>query len=138
MFWDQTPVLVGKPVTFAADVQGDGVSAPQLTLGFRDAAGTIFDVRVSEGAATHAGTQRVRITATAPAGAASVAVGAQGSVKALTRPQVTWRGHDVPWTTGKGCKSAVVMNADSALVLSSGRRGAVSHHDPQVTIQELT
>lgn len=137
IFWDQIPALPGKPFTFSADVQGGGQVAPQLTLGFRDAGGTFITVHTSSGTASHAGPQRASVTVTAPIGAASVAVGAQGSVKALTRPQATWLGHGVPWTTGKGCRTAVVMSVDSTLLWSPGTRRQGTLSDSVTTIQEL-
>lgn len=135
--WDQVPARPGTPFTFSADVQGNGVTAPQLTLAFRDAGGTIFSVHVSSDTEAHGGPQRSRLTVTAPTGAASVAMGVQGTVKSLARPQATWLAHAVPWTVGKGCRSAVVMGVGSSLLWSPGLERQSTLHDASVVIQEL-
>lgn len=136
VLWDSIPVIPGKPVTFSADVSGDGVNAPQIAAGFYTVAGSQVGGAAYSVAGAAGGTQRVTVSAVAPEGAAEVRVGARASVSRLARPQVTWGTAPVPWTTGKGCRKAVPLGVNSDLRLSSGRGPSFS--DVQVTIQELT
>ena len=45
VLWDSIPVIPGGPVTFSADVSGDGVSAPQIAAAFYTAAGSLIGGR---------------------------------------------------------------------------------------------
>lgn len=135
--WSDVPVLPGRPVTFSADVTGDGQAPPLLNIGFWDASGNALWSGPSAPGVVTTGATRVSVTATPPPGAASARVGIRSSVKRLTRPQVAWGDKGVPWTTGKGCRKAIPLNVGSDLRLSPGR-GRTSFSDVQVTIQELT
>ena len=136
VLWDSIPVIPGKPVTFSADVSGDGVNAPQIAAGFYTAAGSQVGSAAYSVAGAAGGAQRVTVSAVAPEGVAEVRVGARASVSRLTRPQVTWGSESTDWTTGKGCRKAVPMGVSSALLWSPGPGRSLS--GMQVTIQELT
>ena len=134
--WDSIPVIPGRPVTFSADVSGDGVNAPQIAAAFYTAAGSAIGSATYSVAGEARGPQRAAVSAVAPEGAAEVRVGARPSVSRLTRPQVTWGSEPTDWTTGKGCRSAVPMGLSSALLWSPGPGRSLT--DMTVTIQELT
>ena len=136
VLWDSIPVMPGRPVTFSADVSGDGVNAPQIAAAFYTEAGSLIGSATYSVAGEAGGAQRVTVSAAAPAGAAEVRVGARPSVSRLTRPQVTWGSEPTDWTTGKGCRKAVPMGVSSALLWSPGSGRSLS--DMTVTIQELT
>lgn len=134
--WSDLPVLPGRPVTFSADVTGDGQAPPLLNIGFWDASGNALWSGPSAPGVVTTGATRVSVTATPPPGAASARTGIRSSVKRLTRPQVTWGDKGVLWTTGKGCRKAIPLGVSSALLWSPGPGQGLS--DVQVTIQELT
>ena len=134
--WSDVPVLPGRPVTFSADVTGDGQTPPVLNIGFWDASGNALWSGPSAPGVVTTGATRVSVTATPPPGAASARAGIRSSVKRLTRPQVTWGDKEVPWTTGKGCRKAIPLGVSSALLWSPGPGRGLS--GVQVTIQELT
>lgn len=118
-FWStlatNIPVLPGRPVTFSADVVGDGETAPQLAVAFYDAAGASLSVVYQEGSNTPS-VQRVSQTRTAPDGAVSMAVGFRWMVVRACRPQVTWGDVPVPFTVGHGCRAAVLDPAVQDLI----------------------
>ena len=110
------PVLAGGPVTWAADVQGDGSSA--LGLGFRDASGVLIAGAYSDAVAPGA-MGRVSMTVTVPGDAVSLHVGVRGGVTRVTRPQVTWTDGPVPYSAGHGCRMAVVDGFSEDLIVAN-------------------
>ena len=101
--WAGIPALSGTPVTFSADVEGEGA---RIIIEARDSAGASLSTAGASSSA--AAVSRVSVTLTPPTGAASVAVGVQSTVARLTRPQVTWTRNAVPFARGAGCRAAVV------------------------------
>lgn len=134
--WTDIPVVPGRPVTFTADVTGDGNLAPQIALGFWSAGGSALTSAISPAGEASTGVVRTSVTATPPPGAASARVGIRSSVKRLTRPQVTWTSTAMPWSTGKGCRKAIPLGLTSGLLRSTGRTKSLS--EATVTIQEIT
>ena len=121
------PVLPGRAVTYGADVQASDPSvAPRLHVQWLDAAGG-FIAHQYRGGQAKGGVQRVAVTFTPPANAASARLLLDGSVARYTAPQVTWTPHEVPYAPGHGCRSAVVdgMTRD-LLYAADARRGSYS------------
>lgn len=116
------PVLAGGPVTWAADVQGDGRSA--LGLGFRDASGALIAGVYSDEVAPEA-MGRVSMTVTVPDDAVSMHVGVRRGVTRVARPQVTWTDGPVPYSAGHGCRMAVVDGFSEDLIVAH-RHGTYS------------
>lgn len=114
--FDGIPVVAGGPVTWAADVQGDGQSA--LGLGFRDASGAQIAGAYGNEVA-QAGMGRVSMTVTVPVDAVSLHVGVRGGVTRVTRPQVTWTDGPVPYSAGHGCRMAVVDGFSEDLIVAN-------------------
>lgn len=110
------PVLAGGPVTWAADVQGDGRSA--LGLGFRDASGTLIAGVYSDAVAPEA-MGRVSMSGTVPDDAVSMHVGVRRGVTRVARPQVTWTDGPVPYSAGYGCRMAVVDGFSEDLIAAN-------------------
>lgn len=108
------PVLAGEPFTFSCDVDG---TSPQVHVRFVDAAGaTISD---HEQAGTGAGMQRVSLTVPPPVGAVTAQVGVRSTVTRATRPQASWTDGPVPFSTGHGCRSAVVDGFSESLLMAN-------------------
>jgi len=110
------PVLAGGPVTWAADVQGDGRSA--LGLGFRDASGALIAGVYGDELAPEA-MGRVSMTVTVPDDAVSLHVGVRRGVTRVARPQVTWTDGPVPYSAGHGCRAAVVDGFSEDLIVAN-------------------
>lgn len=110
------PVLAGGPVTWAADVQGDGRSA--LGLGFRDASGALIAGVYGDELAP-AGMGRVSMTVSVPDDAVSLHVGVRRGVTRVARPQVTWTAGPVPYSAGHGCRAAVVDGFSEDLIVAN-------------------
>lgn len=108
------PVMPGKPVTWAVDVEGD---SPGITMQFQDVARQSLGQHV--GAGSGAGMQRVSVSAVAPPGAASVVVGVRNTTTRFTRPQVTWTAGPVPFSAGHGCRAAVVDGFSEDLIVAN-------------------
>lgn len=108
------PVMPGKPVTWAVDVEG---TSPGITMLFLDAAGRSLDGQSVSGSG--AGMQRVSVSAVAPPGAASVTVGVRDTTTRFTRPQVTWTAGPVPFSAGHGCRAAVVDGLSEDLLVAN-------------------
>ena len=118
------PVMPGVPVTWACDVTG---TAPQITMTFHDSAGAVLAEVSGTGAGS--GMQRVSATGTPPASAVSARVGVRAGVSRLTRPQVSWTPHPVPWSRGHGCRAAVVDGfTDDLMLMADARVGAYTAH----------
>ena len=115
------PVLPGRPVTYAADVQATSAStAPRLHVQWADAAGGFISQQYREGQATGA-VQRVVATFAPPAGAASARLLLDGTVARYTAPQFTWTAHEVSYAAGHGCRSAVVGGLSEELLVANSR-----------------
>ena len=110
------PVVAGGPVTWAADVQGDGRSA--LGLGFRDASGALIAGVYSDAVAPEV-MGRVSMTVTVPDEAVSLHVGVRRGVTRVARPQVTWTAGPVPYSAGHGCRAAVVDGFSEDLIVAN-------------------
>lgn len=110
------PVLAGGPVTWAADVQGDGRSA--LGLGFRDASGALIAGVYGDELAP-AGMGRASMTVTVPDDAVSLHVGVRRGVTRVARPQVTWTAGPVPYSAGHGCRAAIVDGLSEDLIVAN-------------------
>lgn len=113
------PVIPGKPVTWAADLEGDG---PQLHLQFFNDAGGNLGIHTSSGSGS--GPLRRSVTATAPPGAVYASVGVRSGTTRVARPQVTWTPGRVPWSAGHGCAAAVIEGLTEELL-------TVDHVGPQ-------
>lgn len=121
------PILPGCAVTYGADVQASDPSvAPRLHVQWADAAGGFISQQFIDGRVTGA-VQRVSVTLTPPALAASARLLLDQTVSRYTAPQVTWTPHEVPYAAGHGCRSAVVdgMTRD-LLYAADARRGSYS------------
>ena len=113
------PVIPGKPVTWAADLEGD---SPQLHLQFFNDAGGNLGIHTSSGSGS--GPVRRSVTATAPPGAVYASVGIRAGTTRVARPQVTWTPRRVPWSAGHGCAAAVIEGLTEELL-------TVDHVGPQ-------
>lgn len=122
------PVLPGRAVTYAADVQASSASvAPRLQVQWADVAGGFISQQYREGQVT-GGVQRAVATFTPPAGAASVRLLLDGTVARYAAPQVTWTAHEVPYSAGHGCRAAVVDGMSTSLLYVAGPlRGSYSN-----------
>ena len=118
------PVVAGVPVTWSCDVTG---SSPRITMTFHDSAGAVVTELTGTGAGS--GMQRVSVTGTPPASAVAARVGVRAGVSRLTRPQVSWTAHAVPWSRGHGCRAAVVDGfTDDLMLMADARVGAYTAH----------
>lgn len=118
------PVVPGVPVTWACDVVG---TSPKITMTFHDVSGVVLAEATGTGAGS--GMQRVHVAGTPPAGSVSARVGVRAGVSRLTRPQVSWTPHPVPWSRGHGCRAAVVDGfTDDLLYMADARVGAYTAH----------
>lgn len=116
------PVVPGEPVTWTAEVEGNGTVAPQIAMAFYDAVGVNLGGYSGTGQVA-AGMQRVSVTATPPANATSVSVGIYSSVLRLARPQVTWTDKALPvFSDGRGCAAAVLHGVSENVVLTVADR----------------
>lgn len=118
------PVLPGRPVTFAADLLGNGTVAPTLTVAFYDAAG------VSVGSGTYlapvrSGWVRASFTRPVPAGAVHMNLGIGYQTRRMARPQVTWTDGPVPYSAGHGCRAAIIDGWSEDLIVAN-RHGTYS------------
>lgn len=120
------PVVPGVPVTWAADISGDGVTAPALASAFADTSGAQIGSGVTESAPSAVGLQRVSQTRVPPEGAASINVGIFWTTRRVTRPQVTWTDEPVPYSAGHGCRAAV-LDGWSEDLLVANRFGTYSN-----------
>lgn len=112
------PVLPEKPVTFAADLLGDGTVAPTLTVAFYDAAGG------SVGSGTYlapvrSGWVRASFTRPVPDGAVHMNLGIGYQTRRMARPQVTWTDGPVPYSAGHGCRAAIVDGWSEDLIVAN-------------------
>lgn len=120
--WDpvfrRLPVRGGQPVTWTAEVEGDGTVAPWIALAFYDAAGANILGAYQEGQRA-VGMQRVSLTRVAPDDAVMVAVGVRYQTKRLARPQLTWTATPPPvFSEGRGCANAIVHQVRQGVVLT--------------------
>lgn len=113
------PVIPGVPVTWSADIAGDGAAAPALASSFADASGSPIGSGVTEPAPSAVGLQRVSQTRVPPEGAVSISVGIFWTARRVTRPQVTWTAGPVPYSAGHGCRSAIVDGWSEDLIVAN-------------------
>lgn len=113
------PIIPGREVTWAADVEGSG---PQLTMSFFNEAGATTGLHSSNSGGS--GMTRVSVTATPPPGSVYASVGVRSSVTRITRPQVTWTPGPVSWSAGHGCGMVVLEGLSEELL-------TVDHTGPQ-------
>lgn len=118
VFWD-IPVIPGRPVTWSADISGDGDEIPGVTSVFADAEGEPIGAGATEHAPNVDGLQRVSQTRTPPDDAVSFRVGIPYMTKRLTRPQVTWTDGPVPFSPGHGCRAAVIDGHSEDLIAAN-------------------
>lgn len=102
------PCIPGVPVTWTADIAGDGAEAPSLVSAFFDAEGERIGAAINGYAPRVDGLQRVSLTQAAPEGAVSFRAGISYRTKRIARPQVTWTHGPVDYAPGHGCRSAVL------------------------------
>lgn len=121
--WDtlfvDIPCIPGVPVTWSADVAGDGSSAPGIASAFYTAAPEQIGVGLMMYGSPTAGLQRVSQLRVPPENAVSMRVGIPFQTKRITRPQVTWTDHPVPFAPGHGCRSAVIDAASEDLIAAN-------------------
>lgn len=108
------PVVAGKPFSWSLDVEGDGSTAPQVQVEFQDASGSRIESHIVAGS-SRSGPQRVSVTRTAPAGAATASAGMRGTTLRACAPTASWLPVPGDWEIGQGCSSAVVLKSDSTL-----------------------
>lgn len=111
------PVVPGMPFTWAMDVAG---TSPRVQVDFLDVEGERVALESAAGSGTSM--QRVALSTTVPAGAASVNVGVSGSVDRATRPQATWTSGPVAYSSGHGCRAAIITNPAEDVLLSTRDR----------------
>lgn len=121
------PVLPGRAVTYAADVQAASPSvAPRLHVQWADAAGGFIAQQFVDGRITGS-VQRMSTTFTPPTLAASARLLLDGTVSRYAAPQVTWTPYEVPYAPGHGCRAAVVDGMTRELLYAAeARRGSYS------------
>lgn len=116
------PVIPGMPVTFTAEIEGDGTIAPEIWVAFYDVNGANIRGHFGAGRA-RAGMHRVSASGVAPDNAYYVSVGARSQTLRLTRPQLTWTAGPPPvFSDGRGCSAAVVHGVSEGLVLTDPTR----------------
>ena len=113
------PCIPGTPVTWSADISGDGSANPALASVFADANGAQIGSGVTEYAPDVDGLQRVSQTRIPPEGAASFRAGIFHTTKRITRPQVTWTDGPVPFAPGHGCRAAVLDGVSEDLLVAN-------------------
>lgn len=108
------PIVPGEPVTASVDVSG----AATLQVVFRNATGGV--VTVQSVASTGTLMQRLhRTTPAAPANARTVDLVVSGHIR-VTRPQVTWTHHLMPWSFGEGARSVIIEKLTTTPFLLDG------------------
>lgn len=115
--YEGVPVVPGVPVTWTADIRGNGTVAPQLAFQFVDASGASVSGSYMAGEPVE-GMQRVAFTRVPPPLAVSARVGIGVQTLQMTRPQITWTGTEVPYSTGHGCRAAVIDGVAEGLLLA--------------------
>ena len=120
------PCIPGVPITWSADIAGDGELTPALASAFSDAAGNQIASGVYEYAPSVHGLQRVSQTRIPPVGAASFRAGLSYRTRRMTRPQVTWTDGPVPYSAGHGCRAAVLDGWSEDLLIAN-RSGTYSN-----------
>lgn len=129
------PVKPGGPMSFTAEVEGDGAVAPEIWIAFYDDSGANIRGHFGVGTATP-GMQRVSVTNIVPENAHYAAVGPRVQTMRLARPQVTWSDVSPPvFSDGRGCNSAVVHGLSEGLVLTSPTR---TFMNAGFTVSEVT
>ena len=113
------PCIPGTPVTWSADISGDGSLKPSLMAVCADAAGDQIGSATEVFADEYDGLQRVSVTITPPPDAVSFRAGISFRVKRLTRPQVTWTDGPVPYSPGYGCRAAVLDGMSDDLIAAN-------------------
>lgn len=115
------PVVPGRPVTWAAEINSAGVFAPRLVLTLVDAAGATISNTYGTGAVTSA-VQKVAVTVTPPANAVAFHASLDYTATRMIRPQVTWTAGPVEYSAGHGCRSAIVDGMSEDVILSTPSR----------------
>lgn len=128
------PCIPGQPITWTADIAGDGELSPGLTSAFRDANDTQIGTGVNEYAPSVDGLQRVSQTRIAPDDAVSFRAGISYRTKRITRPQVTWTDGPVPYSPGHGCRAAV-LDGHAEDLIAANKFGTWS--TAQFTVMEV-
>lgn len=128
------PVLPGRALTWAAEINSSGGVAPRLYLRLLDANGATISNHYGTGAVSSA-VQRVSVTVTPPSNAVSIIAGLDYTTTRMIRPQVTWTDGPVEYGPGHGCRSAII-DAPSSSVLLSTRELSYSNHG--FTVMEVS
>lgn len=127
------PAIPGRPVTGKAWVTGNPTRRGALWLSFRDVAGT--ELSLSSFVYT-SGAEFLSVTATPPAGTASVVLSAMGML--LTRPQVTWTTTPRAWAPSAASTNVVMSALSNSMRRATGAAGEEQITDHTFTVQELT
>lgn len=129
------PVIPGQPVTGKAWVSALDGQTGMVRLSFYSAGHTLL---TNPGDATTGPTtgKFLSVTRTAPAGAAYVALGAQGNV--VTRPQVTWTAEPRTWSPSAASQNVIMSPLTNSVRRAVGGGGEEQITDHAFTAQELT
>lgn len=112
------PAIPGQSMTWTADVEGDGMVAPQIWMTFYNVNGVGIRGHYGTGE-VRGGVQRVSVSSVAPEGTHRVDVGVRLNTTRFTRPQLTWTETAPPlFSEGRGCASAVVHQVRQGVVLT--------------------
>lgn len=130
---DPVPLPPDGVVTGSAYLKGVTAS---LRLYWYDADGAFLSFNGTTDEDTAGTFVRMSITRTAPEGAASVRLVAQGFLTA-TRPAVTWGPHLYEWADGQGCSKAVVHGFSRSLVMASRLPSGGRYSNVSYTITEV-
>jgi hypothetical protein len=107
-----TPVIPGVPVTVSSWVRG----VTELQAVFLDAAGAVVG-QVTKPVAAQSAWARVHASGEPPVGAQEVRIRLTGpSAFDACLPAVSWTKQVVPWSLGRGCRSAVVHDVSDEVV----------------------
>lgn len=110
-FVDPVPVIPGRTVTISAWLRG---TSTRIDVAWRDVSGAT--ISTSAGTASSRPTlYRVSRTLTPPAGAAQVSITLHGDQ--IAGPTVTFTDKVTPYSSGKGCKRAVVHGLSESLAV---------------------
>lgn len=112
---DAIPLPPDGVVTGSAYVKG---AAASVRLYWYDSEGAFLSFNGIADVDTAGQFVRLSITRTAPAGAASVRLVANG-INTATRPAITWGATLYDWAAGEGCPKAVIHAMSKSLVMAS-------------------